>query len=153
MKSLPKSKEGFARIKVRHKKTNNFIMALNEYFNDSDPMLGNRCVYAGKPWEVCDSSSELYYIFPPNGFKYIYINNDNFSTRSFSESFNVLYEFSDQLSKTVLKNALRDSVGCGILSEGLSSNSEVLIYNISYYYAIKCSLVEDYKFMFYNISS
>lgn len=152
-KCLPRSKEGFAKVKVRHKRDTNFITALNENFKDRDPILGNRCVYAGGHWQTCDNNSEQYFIFPPNGFKFIYIENDSFSTRNFSDNFNLIYDFSDDLSRLILKNVLQESVGCGTLEEGLSSNSEVLIYNVSYYYAVKCSLVEDYKFMFYNISS
>jgi hypothetical protein len=136
---LNKKALGLERVKIRHKKIqqNPTIKALDVVFGHTDICARTLFAY-GKPPE---NGKHLYYVFPKNGFKYIYpvkapnlskvveISNDIINDENLSEIF-VKYSYSD-------KNLLN----------GIIAGSEIMIYNISDFYAISVDVVDYSELM------
>lgn len=149
-KTMRGDMEGFARVKIRHKKASQFSEAFSKEFSHIDPLLYKRCIMAGEPWcEATSGRDEQYFIFPPNGFKVLTFSNNFVSTKILSESFEKINKVNDEFSRSFLESILRENVKYDSLYEGLTSGNELLIFGVDHYYAIKCSLIEDYQKSFY----
>lgn len=155
LKNLPVHRDGFRKVKVRKKKNENqFIKSFNEAFWTENEDLIQRSVFANGLTsfnEVNDSVVEPFYVFPINGFKYMYSMEVRSSSLQYKETFDDLletigYESGVRLFTEVLKYDYLFSD----LETGIASGAEIIIYDIPYYYAIRKSLIADYKAFVYN---
>lgn len=150
LKNLPKNRDGFSKVKVRHQKmTNTFVESFNGAFSDAHTKLLQRSVLAtGQNGFVLSESADLepFYIFPVNGYRYMY--NPVASTKDYNDTFNTLLNTIGDSASDILKDLLKYDYVFDNLSEGICNGSEIIFYGIPYYFALRKSLVDDYTKFF-----
>ncbi len=144
-KNLPNSYDDIHRVKVRKRKSHSdFSTTFNEAFTDETHELRQRAIFVnGIITEGGDE--DLFYIFPPNGFKFIYSTEVTDSTEQYRSVFeSILTSLEDQAELT-FQDLLKFTYTADNLKEGIKSGAEIIIYNTPYYYAIRESAYPDYK--------
>lgn len=152
LKNLPTEYNTFHKVKVRHK---NHITEIGETFNKAFQnevyKISQRAVFANGPSSFARSTNEKYepyYIFPINGFKYMYCTEVQASTLQYKQTFDALFEkFGNDKGQAIeiLKDLLKYTYTSETLIEGIESGAEIIIYNIPFFYAIKQAVVNDYN--------
>lgn len=80
-----------------------------------------------------------YWIFPINGYRYVY----NTNTVDYKTTINTIIEMTADVD--VVHDLISDLYVQANLVEGLQTNTEILWYKISHFYAVDCSMFEDYN--------
>lgn len=121
----------FRKLKARHR-NKSFSSLLNDAFNSS---IGTRCITTAST--VDELTDHHYYVFPINGFKFLY---DPTGTPVTS------YQ---SLTKTVqtelVEELMRLNIEGSDLTQALSIGTEVVLYDIPYCYAVNVKTVSDYN--------
>jgi len=146
LKSLPKNYKDFHRVKIRQKKTTKiFDKTLNEAFNNNYYRLSQRSLFINGESsfiEETHNNMESFYVFPINGFKFMYSKEVEHSSKNYKELFeNVLIEFGYNKGQKLLTDVLRFTYNTTNLYEGIKSGAEIIIYNIPFYYAVRQSSI------------
>jgi len=157
LKNLPTNNDGFRKVKVRKKKnvSDNLTNVFNETFKDYNDLL-QRAIFAYTiisfdPSE--DLEYEPFYIFPINGYKFLYAEGVVNTTESYKNTLDKLLETYGENGIKTFQELLKYQYSFTKLGDALNSYSEIIIYDIPYYYAIRYSLIEDYqKFVGYNVT-
>lgn len=146
IKSLPTSGEGFRKIKIRKK--NRYVHPFEQYFDKAfnekykEIRLRSMIVQTDPTFRTCPQGSELFYVFPTNGYKILY----NQYINDYSSYANTLHKLLTE-STTVeglMSQLFQVTYESNNISEAIDSGAELLIYDIQYYYAIRMSLIDDY---------
>jgi len=154
LKNLPSEYGDFHKVKVRLRKshkedTSDFMDTFNEAFEDQLHNLRQRAVFANGPvsFESADSDElEPFYIFPIDGFQYMYSKEVEDSSEDYKAVFDAIFEqFGSDKGNEVITDLLKFTYTSARLDEGIESGSEIIIYNIPYFYAIRASTVDDYS--------
>jgi len=141
------------KVKVRHKKNpTGVIRLLGKAMEHEARNIHMRCVSVNGP-DIKEAlskndASELYYIFPINGFRYLYNNRvDTFeqyqkTLKALLESKTITRESAvqlviDSMSYTYSKFDIK-------LKEALKTSKEVIFYNMPYYYAVSVKKYPSY---------
>lgn len=152
LKNLPRFKDGFTKIKVRHQRTTDpFLETFNTAFADERTRLMQRAVFAqGESSFIpsTDPNLEPFYIFPVDGFRYMY-NPSASSAMEYKETFDKLVSNVGESAPEILQKLLKYDYVFDRLEEGISSGSEIIFYGIPYYFALRKSIIDDYK-LFYE---
>lgn len=123
-KQLPSQTLDIQRIKLRHRRPDDFHLQINEAFNVSKLYERSLTCYTNTGRDLIDGH-DWFAIFPPNGFRYLY--------NPACESLNDLRD----LDPTLLKQV----VDIGYLSERLQQHQhldpEVILFDMSVYYAVR----------------
>lgn len=138
IKNLPRTHQGFAKIKVRlGKRKTKFTESFNRAFETTKHDLHHRAIFAYTNDSLLqeDSNLEPFFIFPINGYEFIY----NPMVCNSSEDYSKI-----NMSSDLITDLLKLSYQTGTLSEALQFKCEIVFYGIPYYYAIRQSLIEDY---------
>jgi len=147
-----------SRIKVRLRKNRNIV---TELFNAAlasryhCPNIHQRSVFASgsRRADQLSDDVETVYVFPINGFKYLYNelieNSAEHYRETFYELFNVLHD--DEQSQSIVKKLMLYTYRCDNLDEGIGNGSEIIMYNIPFYYALKVSTFPNYNQLIDNI--
>lgn len=147
LKNLPTYRDGFSKVKVRHQKvTNPFIESFNGAFSKEHTKLFQRSVFVqgeASFTPIESTTSEPFYIFPIDGYRYMY--NPMATTKDYHDTFNKLLADIGDLTPDVFKDLLKYDYVFDKLAEGISGGSEIIIYGISHYFALRKSLVDDYE--------
>jgi len=155
LKNLPVHNDGFRRVKVRkHTKKDTFDKAFNEAFSVHYD-LRQRSIFANGDLTLKGDilkDLEPFYIFPKDGYQYLYSLSVFDSNEQYKDTFD---EFVKQLSSpsraiSFFKDVLKYNYVSNNLPEGIRTGSEIIIYGIPYYYAIRKSLIESYENMIYD---
>lgn len=151
LKNLPKSLDGFAKVKVRHRRTTNqFIESFNSAFTDERSRLLQRSVFAHGDTSFTasdDTTLEPFYIFPVDGFRYMY-NPSAATTSSYKETFDRLVSNVGESAPELFQKVLKYDYVFDKLSEGIAGGSEIIIFGIPYYFALRKSIIDDYAGFF-----
>lgn len=148
LKNLPSSGEGFRKVKVRKRKNlkNEIVDVFNETFNDHSELM-QRSVFA-QSMSVFQPSYEQdlepFYIFPIDGYKFLYAEGVGNTTQTYKTTLDTLIENYGTKGIKTFQEVLKYQYSFENLVEGLASSTEIIIYDIPYYYAIRYSLVENY---------
>lgn len=151
LKNLPITLDGFRKIKVRKKKaTNNqeLFSVYNEVFEEYHDYneIMQRSVFAHGPLiDKKEEGLEPFYIFPIDGFRFLYSKDVDNTTQIYKETFDKLLDTLDSSGVGLFKEILKYQYVGIDLYEGLTSKSEIIVYDIPFYYAIRKSLFEDYN--------
>jgi len=149
LKNLPVAGEGFRKVKVRKRKNlkNEIVDVFNDTFN-GHPELMQRSVFA-QSMSVFQPSIELdlepFYIFPIDGYKFLYAEGVGDTTQTYKTTLDTLIENYGAKGIRTFQEVLKYQYSFENLVEGLASSTEIIIYDIPYYYAIRYSLVENYE--------
>lgn len=153
LKNLPSNYEDFHKVKVRRRKQHKedphgFAKIFNEAFEDELPNLRERAVFANGPStfeESTDTSQDSFYIFPIDGFEFMYSTEVEKSSINYKVAFDAILEkLGADKGKEIIAELLKFNYNSDKICEGISSGSEIIIYNIPYFYAIRRSTVDDY---------
>jgi len=155
VKFLPKEGSDQRKLKVRKGKANsNFDISFNTVFSDH-PDLRQRCIFTNgiaglsKAEESSDPLFEAFYIFPSDGYKFIYSPNVFNSSIQYKETLEKFVEFlgADGAIET-FSDVLKYDYMSTDLASGISLGSEIILYGIQYYYALKMDSVKSYSTLF-----
>lgn len=148
IKYLKSEGEGLRKVKVRRKKWNSeFVEVFNSAFPEYNEILQRSIITSHEP-NISDG--EAFYIFPIDGFKFLYNPNVKDIVKTYKEIFLKLkLIFSDE-SSTFMNDILKNGYMSDKLDYAINENSQIIIYNIPYYYALRKSLVDDYTKIIYD---
>lgn len=137
------------RVKVRAKKHTSYVgEVFNKAFRDSYQNISQRAIYA-QPHMIHEhqDSVEPFYIFPINGFKFIYSTEVNESSEKFQQVLDVISNSvnNENVASDLVSELLQFSYTSKSLTEGIKAGSEIIIYGIPYFYAVRCSKYPDYS--------
>jgi hypothetical protein len=153
IKNLPKNKEAFRKVKVRKKKQTEIITTVfNETFEDDHSEILQRSIFAHGSSAFTPSDDEQlepFYIFPIDGYRYMYAANVLSTTENYRATLDLLLETLGDTAIETFQEVLKYHYRHDKLYEALTGNSEIIIYDIPYYYAIRRSIIENYgEFIF-----
>lgn len=145
------------KIKIRKRKSSSeFDESFNKVFINH-PDLRQRCVFAnGIRGLTCVSENfsaegnlDAFYIFPINGFKFIYSPNVYISSIQYKETLEMFIEvMGDGGAIPAFSEVLKYDYISEKFAEGLSLGSEMILYGLQYYYAIRKSTINSYSTLF-----
>jgi len=148
-KNLPQTYEDFQKVKVRKRKHSNaFSNTFNGAFKDELNDLRERAIFVNG-WNTFEESAEggvePFYVFPINGFKFLYSKEVENSTQNYKQVFeSVFCQMGEESGKEVLADLLRFTYVSENLSTGIESGAEIILYGIPYYYALRESCIDSY---------
>ncbi len=154
MKNLPSEYGDFHKVKVRKRRqrkedTREFAETFNEAFEDELRDLRERAVFANGEcsFEPADTEeAEPFYIFPIDGYRFMYSKEIENSSEDYKTVFDAVFEeFGADKGNEVITELLKFTYTGNNLSEGIDQGSEIILYNLPYFYAIRANTVEDYS--------
>jgi predicted lactoylglutathione lyase len=145
-KTLPTEYNDFQRVKVRHKKTKDKVAnTFNEAFREELPNLSQRAVFASGHIVNESASYDPFYIFPINGFKYLYSKEVSNSSKDYKAVIDSMLETFDgdiERTSSIVAEVIRYTYTSKHLSEGIKMGSELIFLDVPYYYAVRCSSID-----------
>lgn len=149
-KSLPSVYGSFKRVKVRFQKRKNLTSEVYEAaFGNGAGTFREKCVTAyGTSPNQSDPNLSEYYVFPINGFKFMYSKQVMDSTTAFEGVVNTLID-NLPLSEgaAIATDLLKYSYQQENLVEGIRSGAEIIIHSVSNYYVVNAALYPNYKLL------
>lgn len=148
LKSLPSSYSNCHRVKVRLQKRRDQVTDVFERaFGRDFTNLRQRAVFAYPTPPLVEEGFDLFYVFPVNGFKYLYSKEVQNSSNEYRSVISTLVEqFDDTASAAeIVADLLKYTYCSDALLEGIESGSEIILYGIPYYYAVRTSACADYQ--------
>lgn len=145
LKNLPDQYTDVHKVKVRKRKTQTFDNTFNEAFN-YHYKLRQRSIFAnGQQSFVKEGSkNDTFYIFPIDGYKFMYCNEVQNSTVEYQQVFSSIVDgFGPDKGNEVISEMLKFTYIHDKLDEGISNGSEIIFYNIPYYYAVRADMEYD----------
>lgn len=147
-KNLSTEYGDFHKVKVRKRKgeSGDFTETFNEAFENQHPGLRQRAIFANghstfQP--VFTENSEPFYVLPIDGYKFMYSREVENSGQEYKQVFDTLFEeFGEEKGNEVITDLLRFTYTSANLSEGIESGSELIIYGIPYFYAVRVESTE-----------
>lgn len=148
---LPTSYNDFHKVKVRFQKRQSrvnevFNKAFNDYHN-----LRQRAIFAyGKCPNITEHTTEPFYVFPINGYKFLYCHEVANSNEDYKQVLETLFEqfHNNDTALEVATDVLKYTYVRDNLLEGITSGSEVIFYGIPFYYAVRVKSVQNYNKIF-----
>lgn len=124
------------KIKVRHKKTENNVIhqAYNTAFTTN---IREKAVFTYSNVALCEQTSDLCYVFPKDGYKFLYSKEISHSNEEYKDVLDTLIESVDiDKAYTIITDMLKFTYTSTNLKEGIQSESEILFYHLPYFYAV-----------------
>ena len=152
-KALPETYKNIQKIKVRkHRQKTKFSQTFNEAFEDDVRDLRQRAIFTHNKETPLAPDLDLFYVFPKNGFKFMYCTEVAQSNNDYQQVFDSLFEqFEDDKAEQMIHDLLKFTYVRKNLVEGIKKEVEVLFYNIPYYYAARVNMFE-YKELLTDIT-
>lgn len=150
---LPKDGPDQRKIKVRKRKTDSkFENIFNTVFSQH-PDLRQRSIFcngvAGLNETAINSNVEPFYIFPIDGYKYIYSPNVYRSSVQYQETLDRFLEvMGEDAAVETFKEVLKYDYNSTNLKEGIQEGCEIIVYGVSHFFAIRTSAVNSYSTLF-----
>lgn len=148
IKNLSIRNDGFKKIKVRKKKKQDiFIEAFNIAFPEHKNIFQRSIFANGDNASIPPTNSDIepFYIFPIDGYKFMYNIQVKNSSLEYKESIdNILKNINENAAIEIFSDIIRKNYNNNDLEHGINSDAEIIIYGIPYYYAIRKSLVDHY---------
>jgi len=159
VKLLSNEYDDFKKVKIRKRKnTASFADSFNEAFEHEMYQLRERSLFANGITFLNEKKYpddvEPFYIFPIDGYDFIYSGEIKDSSKKYSTVFNEIFdELGGKSAERVFSDLIKFSYTSENLSEGLNTGAEIIIYGIPYYYAIRQSSVNQYNDIDKNIKT
>lgn len=150
-KLLPRTYSDFQRVKVRQqKKSDNVTEVFNAAFNTQFFNLRQRAVFASPVISEATDEHEPFYVFPSNGYKFLYSKEVKNSNNDYKHVVDTLFEQFEDNNKAIeiVTDILKYTYVRENLVEGILSDSEIILYGIPQYYALRVSSVPPYGKLF-----
>jgi len=150
-KLLPKTYGDFHRVKVRQKHVEDevseaFNRALGEQFRN----LRQRAIFASGVQPTPTDDTEPFYVFPVDGYKFLYSKEVKDSNNDYKLVIGTLFEQLEDNTKVIeiVTDVLKYTYVRENLAEGIVSDSEIILYGIPCYYAVRVAKVPPYGKLF-----
>ena len=156
VKLLPRTYQDFQKVKIRKRKNVSiFANSFNEAFEHEMHQLRERSLFANGEifleHELVDRTLEPFYVFPIDGYDFIYNKEVSNSTENYSVVFKEIFnQLGESSADKVFAELMKFSYTSDNLQEGLSSGAEIIVYGIPYYYTIRHSVINDYNNLLTN---
>lgn len=153
LKNLPRDYGDFHKVKIRKRKLRKqdsieISEVFHEAFEKETQHIREKAVFAygEQSFDPADDGlDEPYYIFPVDGYRYLYSKEVSNSNKTYQEAFDSIFErLGADKGTEIITELLRFIYVGDNLQEGIEQGSEIIIYNIPYFYAIKVSTVDDF---------
>ena len=146
LRNLPKRHDGFIKVKVRQKRmSDSFIENFNGAFSAERTNLLQRSVFVRGEATFktsTDPALEPFYVFPIDGFRFMY-NPLASSTLEYKNTFDTLLANVGESAPEIFQKVLRTDYLFDKLDEGISGGSEIILFGISHYYALRKSIIDE----------
>lgn len=145
-KLLPSHGEGFRKVKIRKKKTHEY--KIEKYFDIAfmgeykDLRLRSLIAHTKEP-DIIPEGRELFYVFPVDGYK-VLVNPVIQDYKEFIFSLECALQTANIDSSSILNDLFSTGYSESDIKSAAAHKSDIFIYGISHYYAIRKSLVDDY---------
>jgi hypothetical protein len=140
-KMLPTAYDDFHKVKVRQKKQQDLDVVFNEAFRQY-PGLRQRAVFA-QPYgsfHAIGEGKDPFFIFPIDGYKYMWSTEIENSHEEYQTVFEAIVKgVGAKMGAGVITDMLQFTYTDANLTEGIENDSEIIFYNIPYYYAVRTS--------------
>lgn len=146
-KNLPTTYNNFHKVKVRLQKRKDDVTDVFERaFGNEFSNLRQRAVLAYPSATPATKDLTPFYIFPVNGYKYLYSKEVVNSSTDYRRVIDTLFEQMDDVSSAseLVSDLLKFTYTSTMLHEGVVSGSEIILYSIPFYYAVRVSACQDY---------
>lgn len=131
-KHVENKRTNFTKIKIRvRNSTASFVESFNAAFGSN---IRQRSLYANGNLQ---SSEHTYYVFPADGYRYLY--NPLVSDSTVYEN-----QFSNLNDDVMFSELVQLHYSNNNLTEGIQTGAEILFYNTPYCYAVNTTLFDDY---------
>ena len=147
-RSLPTTYNTFHKVKVRAKKLTSSLVgqAFNKAFENDYSNITQRSVFTHPSPQLVAEDAEPFYVFPINGFKFLYSKKVQNSSCDYAHVIDTIFEeFKDGSAVDMASDLLKFSYTGINLIEGIAANAEVVVYGIPYYYAVRVDAYPDYQ--------
>jgi hypothetical protein len=150
VRMLPREGSAMRTVKIRKKKsTTPFDEVFNTVFS-YHPNVRQRCVFTnGVHAQSNDPTLEEFFIFPKDGFRFMYSTSVVDSSQQYSETLAYLQEsMTDSKALTTIGEILQFDYKSTDLIPALISGCEIIIFGCPSYYAISKDSVKSYSTLF-----
>lgn len=147
LKALPLGYDNFHKVKVRLQKRRDSVTDVFERaFGAEFSNLRQRAVFAYPSPPQLSEQTDAFYVFPVNGYKYLYSKEVTNSSSDYCRVVDTLFEQFDDESQAseIVADLLKYTYAATNLREGIEADAEIILYGIPYYYAVKVSACQDY---------
>lgn len=148
LKSLPVSYSDIQKVKARKQKRSDVVSEVfNKAFNSTWMDLRQRAIIAYPSNPPISEQTEPFYVLPINGYQYMYSKEVTNSTSNYKQMIDVLFEqFSNNYQALdIITDLLKFTYTNTDLIEGIQSQSEIILYGIPYYYAVRVATYPNYQ--------
>lgn len=154
IKNLSSDYGDFHKVKVRKRKkrkqdTEELAVVFNEAFEGELRDLRERAVFANGEisFEPADTNEEEpFYIFPIDGYRFMYSREVENSSEDYQTVVEAVFEELGAVKGSdIIAELLKFSYNTENLQEGIEQGSEIIIYNIPYFYGIRANTVDNYQ--------
>jgi hypothetical protein len=147
-KFLPEEYADVHKVKARKRNIRNqFADTFNEAFSSHVNGLCQRAIYAygaTSVERVCEGD-DPFYVFPIDGYRYLYSTEVQSSNEDYKQVFEMMFEqFGPDKGREMIADLVKFSYTSSNLVEGIERGSEIIFYNIPYYYAVRVEAAPDY---------
>lgn len=148
-KALPKSYSDIHKVKVRFKKKADLVSAaFNHAFLHETHKLSQRAVFtsASRPSQL-SPDLDLFYVLPINNYRFLYSKEVTNSSSDYKQVVDTIFESFDDVEHAteIITDLLKFSYSATSLNEGIAAGSEIILYGVPYYYAIRTSTFPTYN--------
>lgn len=146
-KNLPTSYNDFHKVKVRqHKRRDKVVEVFNKAFSAEQANLRQRAVYSYGAVPSIQEGMETFYVFPTDGYRFLYSTEVKNSGDNLRNVLDVLFEQLEQKEAVeVVVDLLKYTYSKTHLVEGILAKAEILFYGIPSYYAVRVSACKNYR--------
>lgn len=148
LKALPLTYANFHKVKVRLQKRRDSVTDVFERaFGAEFSNLRQRAVFAYPTAPLLTEETDSFYVFPVNGYKYLYSTEVTNSSSDYRRVVDTLFEQFDSEAQAseVVADLLKYTYASANLREGIQSEAEIILYGIPYYYAVRVTACHDYS--------
>lgn len=143
--------EDFKRVKVRfHRRRDTTSTIFDNAFgiNNSTTGFRERAVFTTGAMPALTELTKPFYVFPIDGYEYIFSKQVSNSSHELTDVLNTLKEDLDSdLSHDIVADLLKYSYQNTNLVEGIQSQNEIIIHNMSSFYIVDATAYPNYKLL------
>lgn len=146
-KLLPASRDSFCKVKVRLQKHKDTINeAFDKAFGNQFLNLRQRAIFANPSIPTLTEDVESYYVFPVDGYRFLYNTVVSNSGQEYQAVMDTLVEslVDESQANEIVIDILKRTYSTEQLHEGIQSDSEIIFYGIPHYYAVRTAVVHNY---------
>lgn len=139
-KALPSWYSDFQKVKVRFKRNETLINStFNKAFQTEVYNIAQRAIFSYSTPPLVELNMELFYVFPINGYKFMYSKEVTNSSSDYKQILDVMLEAFDDIDKAtdIVTDLLKYTYSTQQLYEGLTAKAEVILYSVPFYYAVR----------------